>query len=96
MFSFLGATDCSISVEKVAGENVYRALEGAARRFIKVNVINVNDIVCPGGYCSATEQDGVVFRDAQHLTDSFVRKIAPVVLKRMELSDFSSQMSRDR
>jgi hypothetical protein len=45
-------------------------------------------------FLGATEQDGVVFRDAQHLTDSFCRKIAAVVPKRMELSDFSSQMSR--
>ena len=96
ILSVLSATDCSISVEKVDGEQVYIALEAAARRYSNVDVVDVNNAVCPGGSCTATDRGTIVFRDVQHLTDSFVRKIAPVFLRRTELSSYSSQVSNDR
>lgn len=64
---------------------VTRYLERAAARFDNVHLLDLNDLVCPGGVCSAIDEDGVVvFRDSQHLTDSFVRANIPEILRRIE------------
>lgn len=52
-----------------------------------VDMLNLNDLVCPEDYCAARQQSGlVVFRDQQHLTDSFVRSTAPAIAKRLRLT----------
>ncbi|MDT8407424.1 MAG: acyltransferase family protein [Methylococcales bacterium] len=49
-------------------------LSQAAREFDNVQVLNPVELVCPGGRCRAVLPSGiVVFRDSQHLTDTFVR-----------------------
>ena len=63
---------------------VAKFLGQAAERFANVYLLNLSDLVCPGGICSAfSDQGQVVFRDSQHLTDSFVRAQIPVVRERM-------------
>ena len=63
---------------------VARYLEQAASRFRSVSILNLNDIVCPDGYCSAQTSKGItVYRDAKHLTDTFVRAQTPVVRARL-------------
>ena len=48
-------------------------LEVAASHYPKVQVIYTDDLICPGSLCKA-ERDGiVVYRDNQHLTNTFVR-----------------------
>jgi len=65
-------------------EPVAKFLGQSANRFSNVNVLNLNDLVCPGGVCSAISEAGqVVFRDSQHLTDSFVRSQIPFVRERL-------------
>ncbi len=66
-------------------EPVTRFLEQAANQFPNVYLLNLNDLVCPGGNCNAiTEQGVIVFRDGQHLTDSFVRAQVPFIRERMK------------
>ncbi len=61
-----------------------RYLEHTADRFPNVHVLDLNDVVCPLGVCSAISHDGlVVFRDSQHLTDNFVRERIPVIQERI-------------
>ena len=44
----------------------------ASEKNASVKVLNFNDLVCPDEVCFAmTVEGGVVFRDSQHLTDSF-------------------------
>lgn len=60
-------------------------LNRAAQRFSNVHLLDLNDLVCPMGNCSAITGEGiVVFRDSQHLTDSFVRSRIPLIRKRLE------------
>ncbi|MGD9889486.1 MAG: SGNH hydrolase domain-containing protein [Halothiobacillaceae bacterium] len=67
--------------------NVERHLLDAAARFPNVHVINPAPLVCPDGMCRAMTPEGIaVYRDTQHLTDSFVRSVAPG-LGRMMLSN---------
>ena len=64
---------------------VTRLLESTAARFPNVRVLDLNDLVCPRGTCSAVNEKGMaVFRDSQHLTDSFVRAQAPAVRERLK------------
>ncbi len=70
-------------------------LENAVNRFPNIHLLNLNDLVCPEDKCNAIAMNGViVFRDNQHLTDSFVRSQVPIIRDRMmqyldekELSD---------
>ncbi len=60
-------------------------LEQAVNRFSNVHMLNLNDLICPDGQCRATNTEGlVVFRDSQHLTDTFVRAQIPYVRERLE------------
>ncbi|MGY6277610.1 acyltransferase family protein [Methylomonas sp. MgM2] len=50
-----------------------------------VKLLNLNDLECPDTQCSALNaNDLVVFRDSQHLTDTFVRAQVPFVRSRIE------------
>ncbi len=65
---------------------VARYLDQAIQRFPNAKLLNLNDLVCPGGQCSAQNSAGlVVFRDQQHLTDSFVRAQVPIVRERLKV-----------
>lgn len=60
-------------------------IERVAGAFENIGVLDLNDLVCPDGYCAARNTQGlVVYRDQQHLTASFVRAQAPVVRERLQ------------
>ncbi len=66
-------------------EAVTKLLGKTADRFSNVHILDLNDLVCPAGNCSAISEEGVVvFRDSQHLTDSFVRVQVPIVGERLK------------
>jgi hypothetical protein len=66
-------------------EPVTKFLGQAANRFANVYMLNLNDLVCPDGDCNAISEEGlVVFRDSQHLTDTFVRVQAPFIHERLK------------
>lgn len=66
-------------------EVVKRYIENSTLQFSNVHILDLNDIVCPGGECNAVSEDGlVVFRDSQHLTDTFVRSRVPAAKGRIE------------
>ena len=51
----------------------------------KVHVVNFNDIVCPNDSCSAISSNGtIVFRDSQHLTDTYIKSITPAIKKQIK------------
>lgn len=55
-------------------DNVKEFLVSASGSFHNVDILDLNDLVCPEKICQAIDRDGqVVFRDSKHLTDSFVR-----------------------
>jgi len=83
-----GAKVCSEASMQRMSEMVARYLEQAAQGFPNVKVLNLNNLVCPGGQCSAVNSDGVVvFRDHQHLTDTFVRAQVPRVRESLRFID---------
>ncbi len=66
-------------------KSVTKYLDQVANRFSNVYMLDLNDLVCPGGDCNAINKEGVVvFRDSQHLTNSFVRMQAPIIHERLK------------
>jgi len=60
-------------------------LAEAVQRFPNANLLNLNEQVCPENRCMARNADGVVvFRDSQHLTDTFVRRQIPWVRRQLQ------------
>jgi SGNH domain (fused to AT3 domains) len=70
-------------------ETTANYLSQAAKRFPNVQLIDLNDVVCPNHRCNAVSESGlVIFRDSQHVTDSFVRDQIPLIRDRF--GDISS------
>ena len=60
-------------------------LQVASSHLENVHVLELNDLVCPEEECHALSKDGLlVFRDSQHLNDSFVRARAPLIRARLQ------------
>jgi hypothetical protein len=65
------------------------------QRFPNASLLDLNDLVCPDGTCAAQNQAGLpVFRDSQHLTDSFVRAQAANVVDRLKLLGLEPLLAR--
>ncbi|MFO1423605.1 MAG: acyltransferase family protein [Candidatus Competibacteraceae bacterium] len=80
-----GISVCHETLTKTQAADVANYLQQAAQRFPNVSVLNLNDLVCPNEHCAAQDSNGfIVFRDSQHLTDSFVRAQAPKVMSRLK------------
>lgn len=61
-------------------------LAQAVGKHKKAKLVNLNDLVCPHAICQARLPDGlVVFRDSQHLTDTFVKHQADEAGRRVSL-----------
>ena len=68
--------------EQPAAVSAY--LRAAAERFGTVEVLDLNDLVCPDQRCAAATPDGIaVFRDKIHLTATFTRSVVPEALERL-------------
>jgi hypothetical protein len=46
-------------------------------------MLDMNDLICPGGTCSAERQGEVVFRDSQHMTGSFAASLGPALAAKL-------------
>jgi len=53
-------------------ENVHSWLVQAAANFENVNILDMNEYICPDGICQAEKNGITVFRDNQHLTNQYV------------------------
>lgn len=77
---------CREALVATQAADVANYLARAVKRFPTAGLLDLNDLVCPDGYCSAQNPAGlVVFRDSLHLTDSFVRTQVPKVIDRLKL-----------
>lgn len=76
-------------------ELVSNYLGQAADVFPNVHLLDLNDLVCDASACNALSKDGqVVFRDSQHLTDSFVRAQVPLIRERLQQFDNDGSLFR--
>lgn len=74
------AGGCLAPNRKALVDPVTSHLIKASQRHPNIRVIDLNSLVCPAGDCAATTAEGVpVFRDSQHLTNSFVLSQLPAL-----------------
>jgi hypothetical protein len=62
---------------------VYQWLEQASGHFANVTALDMNYAICPHGECAAERKGIVVFRDAQHMTATFVESLSNELSQRM-------------
>lgn len=86
--------ECTEKALTSQADTVANYLKQAASQFQNVKLLNLNDLVCPDSICSAISSSGlIVFRDQQHLTNSFVKAQVSVVrerLRALKLESFSN------
>lgn len=76
---------CSEPASVARSDDVASYLQNAVSLHATAQLLNLNDLVCPNGICQAQTDDGVVvFRDTQHLTDSFVRSRANAIRQKIQ------------
>jgi len=66
-------------------DDIQRWIREAAEGFAGVRIIDMNDLVCPGGECRAEREGRVVYRDSQHLTATFVASLSDALASRLDL-----------
>ena len=77
-------SECKAERRLEAAEIVKDHLTRAASSFPNFHLLDLNDLVCSEGVCRAGDPDGIaVYRDSQHLTDSFVKSMTPEIRKRI-------------
>jgi peptidoglycan/LPS O-acetylase OafA/YrhL len=75
---------CMIKNQLHKPNKVSHLLDQAVQRFTNTYLLDLNDLVCPQGICQAINKQGiVVYRDSQHLTDTFVRSLVPSIRERL-------------
>jgi len=75
---------CEEALTNPASDQVAKYLARSSNVIPNAHILNLNDLVCPGGYCAARSREGLtVFRDNQHLTASFVVAQTTAVLSRL-------------
>lgn len=86
------AKSCVATDRNTQTATVTEYLKMASSPFQNVHMLDLNDLVCPDGECRALSQDGLmVFRDSQHLNDSFVQARAPLIRERIQNLLISSE-----
>jgi peptidoglycan/LPS O-acetylase OafA/YrhL len=79
--------DCSSPADDRRTQDLARWLRSAAQRFPNAVVVDMNDVVCPGGRCSAEQRGTIVYRDAQHLTAEFTLSLADELGARLGMTN---------
>lgn len=93
-----GVKNCRAPAENSRYTHVANILENITKQFKNVHWLATANFVCPNQICTAltknsTGDEVIVFRDSQHLTDSFVATGAPYFKQQIEmyeLQDYSS------
>jgi peptidoglycan/LPS O-acetylase OafA/YrhL len=75
---------CQEKTSTTLYDEVSQYLNTASQAYPNVHLLNLNDLVCPDGICSAQNSSGtIVFRDGRHLTNSFVLSQAPNIINKI-------------
>ncbi len=83
----LALEDCVGKKSTKKFQHVADLLSRSVSDFSNVQVFNPTELVCPKGQCRAVLPTGIpVFRDSQHLTDTFVRSTTDQLRMQLNLS----------
>jgi len=74
-----GIQRCSVPRAAALDDNVYRLEKDAANGFSKVSFLDLTHLICPDPACRPEMNGMVIYRDSNHLTQSFVDSLAEVI-----------------
>jgi len=78
-----GSSNCAAPADDLASDQLYGIQQQVVRQFANVQLVDLNDIVCPGKECQAERDGMVIFRDNQHLTASYVESLSSQLEQRV-------------
>jgi hypothetical protein len=85
MLSSLSA--CKSAAPTMPDTVVLTALQAAAQDYSSVRVLDFNPLVCPDAECRAHNGEMIVFRDAQHVANSFVEAAGSAIAEAIQAAD---------
>lgn len=71
-----GQGGCRSSYNSQEASTVWRSISAATTHYQNVKLIDLNELVCPDGTCSAYRDGAFLYRDSQHLTATFIRSLS--------------------
>tara|TARA_R110000772_G_scaffold15931_14_gene45788 strand:+ start:4278 stop:6299 length:2022 start_codon:yes stop_codon:yes gene_type:complete len=77
--------DCVFEHEENTDDIMLSAISTAAADFKNAYILDLNSLVCPQHKCRAELNGLVVFRDDQHLTNSFVRSQSEAIMTKVKI-----------
>ena len=77
------AESCDFDASVALNEAAFSAERAAADGLANVQFLDMNDLICPGSICPATQHDLIVYRDENHLTGTFAGTLAPPLRMRL-------------
>jgi len=77
------AAACISPARDDRSDAVFHWLQEASRQFDNVSMVDMTDVICPGGTCRAESNGTIAYRDFQHLTASYARTLAPAMEAQM-------------
>ncbi|WP_444995215.1 acyltransferase family protein [Aliikangiella sp. IMCC44359] len=84
MQEIVDSTLCEEVISSPMIQNIENYLKSTVKKYSNIHLLSLNDLVCPKQLCQAKTADGtIIFRDHQHLTDSFVKKQIPDISERL-------------
>jgi peptidoglycan/LPS O-acetylase OafA/YrhL len=78
---------CAVVSKDKQYDLVYEWTRQVATRFSNVRVLDMNDLVCPKGICTALRGNIIVFRDAMHISATFAESLAAELGQRLSFHD---------
>ncbi|OZC03406.1 acyltransferase family protein [Rubricoccus marinus] len=76
-------SSCDFAADHDSGERVYAILKASARAR-GASVLDLTDLVCPGGTCTARRGEMVTFRDPHHITATYAEALAEPLARELD------------
>ncbi len=74
---------CDFDATAALNKAAFSAEKSAAAGLANIYFLDMNDQICPGRLCPATQHGLLVYRDDNHLTGTFAESMAPTVQARL-------------
>jgi peptidoglycan/LPS O-acetylase OafA/YrhL len=74
---------CDFDASAALNEAAFSSERAAADGLANVYFLDMNDLICPGRLCPATQHGLPVYRDENHLTGTFAGTLAPTLRTRL-------------
>ncbi|MET1254643.1 acyltransferase family protein [Aliikangiella maris] len=82
---FASGAECQEKINLQKLEQITNYIQTAIKDLKNVQLLDLNDIVCPQKICRARTPNGeIVFRDNQHITNSFVESQFDLIVKEID------------